>query len=383
MAPSIRVALEMSCALEPPLTGVGHAALAQAQALSALDDAPELRLFATPGPGGTLPLPGLGNAFTRSTLVPKGRRIKNALWCRVNFPPIEWFTGAVDVAHGLFHLLPAARKAKRVVTIHDISFLRMPEVHTAFTRKAHVPFVTHAVKNADAVVCVSGHCRDELVALLGADPARLFVVHQGIDTAEFDTPLDEARLETLKQELGLTRVYFIHIGTIEPRKNLPRLLRAYKALAHEDGAPQLLLVGKPGWLSGPSFEAINDPALAGRVVHAGHLPRADALTLLRGAAACVYPSLYEGFGLPPLEAMAARVPVITSNAASIPEVTAGHAVLVDPASEDAIEQALRDHLNDPAAAQARVEPARTHAETLSWRRSAEGLMGVYRGVTGG
>ena len=378
----MRVALELSCAMEPPLTGVGYAALAQAQALAALDDKPELRLFATPGPGGALPLPGLDTAFARTAVIPKARRLKNALWTRANFPPIEWFCGEVDIAHGLFHLLPAAKRAKRVVTVHDISFLRMPEVHTEFTRAAHTTMVTHAIRSADAVVCVSGHCRDELIGLLGANPARLFVVHQGIDTAEFDTELDTERLETLKRELGLHGDYFIHIGTIEPRKNLPRLLRAFGRIAHEDGAPQLLLVGKGGWLSKPSFDAIHDPALAGRVVHTGHLPRQDAIALLRGATACVYPSLYEGFGLPPLEAMAARVPVITSDAASIPEATAGHAILVDPTSEDAIEKALRDHLHNPGAAQARIKPARTHAETLTWRRSAEGLMGVYRGVVG-
>src|SRR5690606_36558270 len=108
-------------------------------------------------------------------------------------------------------------------------------------------------------------------------------------------------------------------------------------IAREDGAPQLLLVGKPGWLAEPSFEALNEPQLEGRAIHVGHLPRADTILLLRGATACVYPSLYEGFGLPPLEAMAARVPVITSEAASIPEVVNGHAVLIDPTSEDAIE----------------------------------------------
>ena len=376
-----RIAIDASCAMESPLTGVGYAALYLVRALCRLDHGFDLRLFATPDRQSVHALDELRPCFTSWSTPINARQLKYFLWPAVNFPPIEWFCGEIDIAHNLFHQLPAARKARRVVTIHDLSFLRMPEVHTRRNVEKQTRLVRHCARYADAIVTVSDHCRGELIDFLGVAPDKVSVVKNAVDHSEFEEPLDTERLAAVKERLGLRQDYFIHLGTLEPRKNIPTLLRAYNRLRRqESNCPQLLLVGKRGWLSEPIFETMDTLCLHGDVVHAGHLSRAEAVLLLRGALASVYVSFYEGFGLPVLEAMAARTPVVCSNIGPLREVAGDTALFVEPEDEAGVAAALESVLSEPAQAQARVEAAWARARTFTWTSSAEALARVYRGL---
>ena len=184
-------------------------------------------------------------------------------------------------------------------------------------------------------------------------------------------------MNELRQAHGIDGDYIVHLGTIEPRKNLVRLCEAFKDLRQRrKDVPKLVIVGAVGWNAGPILAAI--AALGSSATRPGYLSRADAVLLLRGARACVYPSMYEGFGLPVLEAMAARTPVVTSKVTALPEVAGGAALYVDPFDSESIARAIEDLLDDPAAAAARVATGRQRAEAMSWDSSAEKLASLYK-----
>ena len=378
----LRVVLEVSCALEHPLTGVGYTALHQANALKNLDPPLDLRLFATRARGVTIP-DELRRGFTRCFAIPNVRRLKLALWRQYNWPPIEWFCGDADVAHGLFHLLPAAKSAKRIVTVHDLVVFRHPETHTASTVRTHRRLLINAARNADALIAVSESCRQDVLELLHAPPEKVFVVPNGVRTEEFAGKLDRDALTRCKARLGLSGNYWICIGTIEPRKNLCLLLAACRRVANRfSECPDLLLVGRRGWHAEPVFETLRSLGLEQRVKHAGYLARPDVILLLRGATACLYPSLYEGFGIPVLEAMAARVPVLTSNVSAIPEVIGHCGILVEPRDVDSLEEGLEALLTKPTECAQLAERAFVRAQSFSWENSAKRLAEVYRMVCG-
>ena len=375
----IRIALDLSCATEARRTGVGYAAIYQVQALLRRTQGLDLRLVATRPRGGANPFHGQRTVFSRSVVVPRAGRLKYLLWSRFDWPPIEWFSGPVDLAHNFSHQVPATKKAVRLVTIHDLSFICLPETHTTRTVRLQTALIRQCVRRADAFVAVSESTKRDLVERMGVEPGKVHTVPNGVCLDELEEEFDEEAAAGLRKHLGITRPYFIHLGTLEPRKNLPRLLAAYARLRERMAdAPQLLLVGKPGWLHEPIFEAMAPLRETGDVVYAGYLERRDALVLLRGAVACVYPSLYEGFGLPVLEAMACGTPVVSSTGGALPEVVGDTGILVEPEDSDAIEAGLVEVLENPAAARARAEAARRRAELFTWERSAECLAGVYR-----
>jgi glycosyltransferase involved in cell wall biosynthesis len=379
----IRIALDLSCAFDHPLTGVGYAALHQVRALHGLESALDLRLFAARAASAPSMLPELEGMFSHACVLPYARLLKYHLWTRLAWPPIERFCGDVDIAHGLFHDLPATRRALRVVTVHDLSPFRMPEVHTARAVAVHRRILQHAARHADAFVAVSESCCAELIDILGVSAERVHVIPNGVDLGAFQDEFDDDLHGRVSDRLGIARDYLIHVGTLEPRKNLPRLLGAYARLRDQlDACPQLVLVGKRGWLDEPVFETMERLGLGGDVIHAGYLDRQDALTLLRGARACVYPSLYEGFGLPVLEAMAARTPVLTSNVTALPEVAGEAAVYVDPSDEASILDGLHRLLNDEEGAAKRVESGYARAQAFSWVESASRLADLYRLLAG-
>jgi glycosyltransferase involved in cell wall biosynthesis len=375
--PGFTVALDVSCAAETPVTGIGYAALYQLRALFARQE-PGMRftLFAAGASGGREVLQRELGESHATTFLPYARLAKYYAWTKLNWPPIEWFTGPARIAHNLCHQTPATSRAIKLVTVHDLSMFRHPETHTP--RMVHVQqtLLRHTARHADQLVAVSESCKSELIDLLDVPAERIHVIHNGVNVADFDVPFDSRRLNELRQAHGIDGDYIIHLGTIEPRKNLVRLCSAFKELRQRrKDVPKLVIVGAVGWNAGPILAAI--AALGSSATRPGYLSRADAVLLLRGARACVYPSMYEGFGLPVLEAMAARTPVVTSNVSALPEVAGGAALYVDPLDAESIARAIEDVLDDPTSAAARVVMGRQRAEAMSWESSAEKLASLY------
>lgn len=378
------IALDLSCAAEHPVTGIGYAAIYQVQALLRRTSDFHYRVVATGDRRGKSLLRKELPQIKRQFVLPYARLLKYELWTRFAWPPVEWFAGDAAIAHNLCHQTPGTRRAIRLVTIHDLSFLRVPETHTQRTVAVQTRLLRQCAEEADALVAVSEHCGRELVDVMGVSPDRVHVVPNGVHLEEFEGPLDQAAHAALAARLGITRDYFIHLGTLEPRKNVERLIEAYdRVRSRRHDLPQLVLVGKLGWKSEAILEAIRAKRGDGDIVHAGYVERDEAVLLLREARACLYPSLYEGFGLPVLEAMAAGTPVVTSDGSALPEVVGDTGLLVDPRDVESIASAIRLLLDDEQGAQQRAGKARLRAQGMTWDKSAAKLERVYRLLTGG
>ena len=272
-----------------------------------------------------------------------------------------------DVVHGTNFVVPPASKAARVVTVHDLTTVRFPEMCDSPTLRFPA-LVRRAVAHGAWVHTPSQYVADEVVAELGVDRERVRAVHHGAP-APIAKRLEHPLAEPLPAGLpeGAKR-YVLAIGTAEPRKDLPGLVRAFDAIAGDLRDVALVLAGPPGWGSGALEQAVQTSSARSRIVMTGYVPKLDRL--LAGATVLAYPSLYEGFGLPTLEAMAAGVPVVTTNAGALPEVVGDAAVLVEPGDTDALAAALESVLSDEAERCSLIERGYFRASQFTWESCA-------------
>lgn len=294
-------------------------------------------------------------------------RLLHQAWARTEVPPLEWLAGRADVVHATNFVLPPLRRAHGVVTVHDLSYLRVPETVTAASAR-YADLVPRSIRRASAVITPSRAIAAEVEAEYGV---AAIVTPLGVDPAW----LEVARPTSCWLEgHGLPERYLLFVGTLEPRKDLPTLLAAYRALrGTRRDCPPLVLAGPSGW--GPALDMAGlTPA---DVIEAGYLEEADLRPVVAGAVALCFPSLYEGFGLPPLEALAAGTPVVASDIPTTREVCEDHAVLVPPREPEALAGAIAQVLDrhpDPDA-------GRAHAASFTWQRTAQLTRAVYAGVT--
>jgi len=266
------------------------------------------------------------------------------------------------------------RRIPAVVTIHDLAFLKWPELLTAQSRRYYGQ-VARAVRSADRVIAVSARTRDDLIELVDAPARRIDVVYEAADRRF--ARVEPAAVAAVARRLGLPERYFLFVGTREPRKNLRRLLDAY-ALVAEPAAPDLVVAGRPGWLAEDLGGQAAALGIARRVHFTGEVEDEDLPALYSGALAFVFPSLYEGFGLPTLEAMACQTPVIASTGGSLPEIVGPAALLIDPFDVPALARAMERIWREPALREELVERGLARAGQFSWRRAAEETLDVYR-----
>ncbi|HZB50698.1 MAG TPA: glycosyltransferase family 1 protein [Mycobacteriales bacterium] len=299
---------------------------------------------------------------------PAPARALQAAWRHAPLPPVEWLTGRLDVFHGTNFVLPPRRRAGGVVTVHDLSYLRFPETVTAASLR-YRELVPRGLRRAAVVLTPSEAVAAEVRAEYGLGD-RVLATPLGVDDAWFGAaPADPGWLAGR----GLPERYLLFVGTVAPRKGLPALLRALRLLHDADpGTPPLVLVGPPGW--GPALETAALPA--GAVVAAGYLDTADLRRLVAGAAALVFPTVYEGFGLPPLEAFAAGTPVVASDLPVIREVTGPLAALAPAGDDAALAGALARVLAEPDTAAARAA-RQARARLFSWAGTARLTYGAY------
>lgn len=300
-----------------------------------------------------------------------------------NFVPLPYraFHGNwADITHFFNYIVPPGVHGKTVVTVHDMVLHAYPETMRARTRILLQTGLKKSMRRADCIVTDSAFSKSEIEKYYPEFADKVQVVPCGVDTKRFQ-PAAQDEIGRVKQKLGIQGEYFLYLGTLEPRKNLVRLIRAYERLlqVHPD-APLLVLAGGKGWQYEAIFAAADRPALRGRILFPSYIPAADMAALYSGAFSFVFPSLYEGFGMPPLEAMACGTPVLTSNTASLPEAVGNAAVLVNPHKTTAIAKGMEMLLTDSKLRDMLRKRGFRRAREMSWDASAERLYQVYQAL---
>ena len=293
--------------------------------------------------------------------------------------PILSYTLRLDVIHSPAFIGPIFRgRSRRLLTIHDMTFFSIPSHHTTIHRsRLFQQAVFWSIDLADKICVPSFHVRDELTRYSAdVSPDKIRVVNWGIEDAFYPRPTEE-RNKSLKA-LGISFPYIVHVGTVEPRKNLPHLLSSFRFLVKEFGvAEHLVLSGRLGWDYAPVLDAIESDDLAGRVHLLGYVEQVHLPALYSGSRLCVYPSLAEGFGFPPLEAMACGVPVIASDSSSLVELLQGAAELISSDDERGLALAMAELLSNDSLRARRIELGLLRAAEFTWERAARRTLECY------
>ena len=361
--------------LTEPRAGVGHYTYELARALA----------HASPGDEFELVYPSSYPSIILEEREPLLSNLKEAR-VRVGAVGRRWWSAglprhAARRGFGLFHgtnyEVPLWGRTTRVVTVHDLSLFTHPETHErrrVWRARRRLPLMTRA---AAAVITPTEAVRRELCEWLRVPPSKVFAVHEA--ARDCFKPSDSEEASGVLRELGIGGEFLLAVGTIEPRKNLATLVRAFEEVLRERPASNLRLViaGGRGWLSGPLFESIEDSPARGRVVLTGYVSDEQLRALYSACAAFVYPSLYEGFGLPPLEAMSCGAPVVAGDTPAVAEVSGGAARLFDPRDQGQLARALLQLLDDETARRSLSEAGLRRAAQFSWQRTARATLDVY------
>lgn len=308
---------------------------------------------------------------------PMPARPLHRAWRLGRYPPLEWFVGRHDVVHGTNFVVPPTAHAARVVTVHDLTVVLYPELCDPPTLR-FPDLVRRAVAEGAFVHTPSQYVADEVVAELGVDPAQVRAVHHGVpQLPEAMTGAGSRPPAASALPAGCPRSV-LSVGTVEPRKDLPLLVAAFDMVAADHPDVALVIAGGDGWGAAALDAAVEVSPVRDRIVRTGYLDATGLATVLRSATVLAYPSRYEGFGFPPLQAMAAGVPVVATGAGAVPEVVGDAALVVPVGDRDALAAALAAVLGGGFDVEALVERGRRRSATFTWASCADGLVSLYR-----
>jgi len=355
--------------------GIGRYTRGLVSALVELDRQNEYTLFCAgqPPEGKNWP----ANFTVRTSNVPS--RWLTAGWHRFGLPfPVERLVGPCDLFHSPDFALPPLDKAKGVVTIHDLSFLRFPEYADPGLRNYLKRAVPRSVDRAGRVLADSENTKSDLIELLHVPAEKISVVPAGVEP-RFRPVRDTVKLNEVRERYALPQWFILAVGTIEPRKNLTRLVSAYAQLRRQTGLPHALVIaGKEGWLFQGIHEQVSREGLSEHVQFPGFITDEDLPALYTLADLLAFPSLYEGFGLPPLEAMACGTPVVVSNNSSLPEAVGAAALLVDAEDIEALADAMARVLGNANLRVRLADLGRAQAARFTWTEAAHKLLLAYQ-----
>ena len=366
------IGIDASRAVATQRTGTENYSLYLLRAMLALGSQHEYRLYSN-----APPVPGLFGELCGPEIVllpfPRLWTHLRLSWEMTRRPPEVLFVPA--------HVLPLIHPRRSVVTVHDLGYRYYPDAHSAWSRRYLEWSTRYHCSAAHHIIADSHATARDLMKYYGLPEERLTVVYPG-PGAEVSPVKDRALLRSVRDRYGIPGDYLLYVGTLQPRKNLIRLVEAYSLLVGSGAAQEVCLViaGNKGRLSDRIVERVSSIGLASRVIMPGYVERENLSALLSGARAFVFPSLYEGFGFPILEAMACGVPVMCSDTSSLPEVAGDAALLVDPLSADVICEAMQRILTDEETRMRLVAQGSDQVRRFSWERCARETLGVLERV---
>ncbi len=381
----MRIAIDYTAAMREA-AGIGNYVRSLVDAMLALDSTNQYTLLTSGRPPRERPFPSAPNVRGRSLVIPD--RYVNILWYRWRLPiSATFFTGQADIYHGPDFVLPPLNgKLRKVVTVHDLAFLEHPEYAVPSLANYLKKVVPEAIAAADLVAAVSGETRRTLIEHFATPPAKIALVPNGI-RPYLRRASDPVLLDAVRHKYGLRSPLVLGVGTLEPRKNHLGLIKAFHkaaSSANKASRPAMLAIaGGSGWLYDETRQVVADPKLEKKVRFLGRVSDLELMLLYSLADVFVFPSFYEGFGVPPMEAMACGAPVITSNTSSLPEVVGDAALLVDPHDTGAIAQAMLRVLGSPQLQEELRQKGYERARGFTWEHSARKMLSLYAQVYAG
>ena len=367
----MRVCIDIQSAIAQR-AGVGRYTKSLVEHLGAFAGADELALFYFDFQRKGIPF-AVSGARQRAVRWVPGRVVQQA-WKRIGFPPFDWLAGGAEVYHFPNFIRPPLGRGRSVVTIHDVSFLHFPHAAEAKNLRYLQARIRDTVERADAIVTDCAFVGREICELLGAPAAKVHPIPLGLPDG-FARPADDA-IRAVRARFGLVRPYLLMVSTLEPRKNIPFLIELFERMEGFDG--DLVLAGMKGWKFDPILERMRASPRAARIRHLDYVGDADLPALYAGAELFVFPSLYEGFGFPPLEAMACGTPVLSSAGGSLAEVLGDDAEILREFDADAWAQRALALLGDSARRADLVARGHTRAARYTWADTARRTWAVYR-----
>jgi glycosyltransferase involved in cell wall biosynthesis len=355
--------------------GIGRLTRHLVEALLQEDPQTSYRLWVS-GYRQATPLPNYPNAIWRTTrITPKNLA---RLWHRLHVPlPIESWVGRVKLYYATdFVLPPTLPQTKTAVFVHDLSFVRVPETTAPSLKRYLDAVVPHSVRRATHVIANSEATKADYCDAYNIMPEKITVLPLGVEARFYErTPTPE----TLLRRYGVpsNAPYFLCVGTVQPRKNYSRVIRALARLREEGFDVSLLIVGGQGWLEDEMYATLEETRMSHHVRLTGFVDDADLPHLYRSSLALVFPSLYEGFGFPILESMASGVPVITSNLSSMPEIAGNAALTVNPYDVEDITHAMRQVLQSESLRQTLILAGLERAKMFTWERAGRELHNLF------
>lgn len=286
----------------------------------------------------------------------------------------------IDVVHSLHHSFPLFTKAKKVVVIHDLTFFKCPQYHRPSRKYFFRCFNYLASFFADRIIADSKSSLNDLLQLFRRALGKSSVIYLGKDDS-FRPDLDNARIEIIKNKYACAGKYILFLGTLEPRKNIKSLILAFHKISQEFTDYKLVIAGKKGWYYKEILLLPKELNLEEKIIFTGYVDELDKPFLIAGAEIFVYPSMYEGFGIPVLEALACGVPTITSNVSSLPEVAGNAALLVNPSNIEELYISIKRLISDKLLYARLKQLSIEQAGKFSWEKTARETIGVYNSLS--
>jgi len=372
----MRIVIDAQPLLEP-LAGIGRCVGSLLKSLAEIDDGNDYYLYY----GASLRqrrarLPSFNKPNFHSKLIKFPGRIFRFLTENVHILPVGTFLRGYDVFHGTNYYVPGL-SFPSIVNIYDLSYVLFSH---CFTREMLCDIrykVAAATERADRIITGSESTKADIVKFLKVNAEKVEVIRFGLE--EGFRPVKHEKLVRVREKYHLPERFILFVGTIEPRKNIVSLVHAFHRMNRNDIS--LVIAGRRGWLYEEVFREIEKLNLGDRVIFLDYVPETDLPLIYNSASVFVYPSLYEGFGFPPLEAMACGVPVVTSNKSSLPEIVGDAGVLINPENVEEIKEAIIDVLEDEALRKDMVKKGLKRVKLFSWKKCAEDTLKLYKGLS--